>query len=261
MNEESSTPTFDVYISYSDVDKGWVRSTLIPRLTEAGLTVCTKHASFAIGVPRLVNIEWAVVSSRYTLLVLTPAWLNSELETFAGLLARSEDPVGRRRSTIPLLVEPCSPPRAIARLHSADLTDSRNSAQQWDHLIETLHGQRQRSAIGPPLGSVLGLEKLTNVLYRPNPYFVGREEELATLHNVLSSLEFTEVSTGIPAARTSTRIVGLVGLGGVGKTQLAVEYILSVWRRLPWRHLLDQRSRVTCRWFCEDRSPHQREQP
>jgi hypothetical protein len=51
-----------------------------------------------------------------------------------------------------------------------------------------------------------------NVPTHPNPYFTGRDLLLAEIHTRLTALE---------AAR---RRVVLTGLGGVGKTQLAVEY-------------------------------------
>ncbi|MBL7133054.1 MAG: ATP-binding protein [Phycisphaerae bacterium] len=51
-----------------------------------------------------------------------------------------------------------------------------------------------------------------NVPYRRNPNFTGREGELKALHDALAS--------GTPAALTQA----IAGLGGVGKTQLALEY-------------------------------------
>src|SRR2546421_9144683 len=110
---DNSQYTHDVYISFSDADELWVREWLVPRLLKANVTV---YHAFEPGVPKLVNIEQAVATSRHTLLVLTPSWVTDEWESFAGLLARSEDPIGQRRRTIPLSLQNCTPPRAIARL-------------------------------------------------------------------------------------------------------------------------------------------------
>ena len=53
-----------------------------------------------------------------------------------------------------------------------------------------------------------------NVPYRRNPYFTGREDLLTHLHEFLHSGKVTALSQ--PQA--------ISGLGGIGKTQTAVEY-------------------------------------
>jgi len=65
------------------------------------------------------------------------------------------------------------------------------------------------------------LPHIWNVLHSRNPNFTGREDILSELQGALNS--------GEPAAWKQT----LTGLGGVGKTQLAVEYI--------YRHKADYR--------------------
>lgn len=57
-----------------------------------------------------------------------------------------------------------------------------------------------------------GENRIWNIPVRRNPNFVGRNDELDKIHTALESGHF--------AALTQT----LVGLGGIGKTQLAVEY-------------------------------------
>ena len=55
---------------------------------------------------------------------------------------------------------------------------------------------------------------LWNVPYRRNLYFTGREELLHTLHERLRSAKTTAL----------TQSQAISGLGGVGKTQIAIEY-------------------------------------
>jgi hypothetical protein len=59
-----------------------------------------------------------------------------------------------------------------------------------------------------------GSEPIWNVPYRRNPFFTGRQEVLEHLHEALTSSR--------TAALTQTQAIS--GLGGIGKTQTAVEY-------------------------------------
>src|ERR1700742_4158505 len=98
---------FDVFISYSHKDSVWVRDTLVARLEQEGITVCIDDDTFDPGVPALTNMENAVAVSRRTLLILTPAWVKSEWTKFESLLSQYDDPAGRLRQMLPLLLEPC----------------------------------------------------------------------------------------------------------------------------------------------------------
>ena len=114
--------SYDVFISYSHADATWVWEWLRPRLEAAGLRVCLDRRDFDVGVPSLENMERAVDHSRHTLLVLTPAWVDSEWTAFEELLTQTADPAARRRRLLPLLLQPCQPPRRIAMLTYADFT-------------------------------------------------------------------------------------------------------------------------------------------
>jgi hypothetical protein len=140
---------YDVFISYSHDDRDWVRKELLPRLEQAGLKVIIDYRDFVIGMPSLVNIETAVDNSRYTLVVLTPAWLESQWAEFEGLLVSTRDPAGRKRKLIPLMLEPCQqlPPR-IAMLTYADFTVPSQRDTEMERLLKS---------IGPP-ESLLSLQ-------------------------------------------------------------------------------------------------------
>jgi len=129
---------YDVFISYSHEDKAWVWNELLPTLEAAGLKVCIDERDFEVGTPSLVNMERAVEGSRHTLLVLTPAWVNSQWTEFESLLVGTSDPAGRRRRLIPLLLKPCTLPARIAMLTYADLTRSTQRQAQMTRLVQSL---------------------------------------------------------------------------------------------------------------------------
>src|SRR5437763_5998976 len=80
-------------------------------------------------------------------------------------------------------------------------------------VMEETERKEEISALPIP---ALGQPPLWNIPYRRNPFFTGREEILTYLHNVL-----TENKT----AAALTQAQAISGLGGIGKTQIAIEYV------------------------------------
>ena len=134
--------TYDVFISYSHADQDWVWNWLIPRLKAEGLILCTDQESFDIGVPSLVNMENAVLASRHTLLVLTPAYVESQWTLYEQILAQTLDPIGLRQRTLPVLRAPCELPPRIAMLTYVDLREGPNAEGQVRRLINAMRGSR-----------------------------------------------------------------------------------------------------------------------
>jgi tetratricopeptide (TPR) repeat protein len=208
--------TYDAFLSFDPADAAWVERWLLPRLERAGLSIATTF-DFALGRPRLINIEQTVAASRHTLLVLSPAWLGSAWSAFEGLLIQTSDPTGLRQRLIPLLHQPCDLPSRIAMLDAADFTGSAQQAErQFERLLRTL-APSARSEASIPLDTVPPVAPLppgSRMRLPPNPQFVGREEELKTLARLLQA--GSTAAIGPIAAAT--------GLGGIGKTQLASEF-------------------------------------
>jgi len=171
---------YDVFISYSHRDSAWIRDKLIPQLEGGGLRVCIDYRDFEIGVPSLINMERVVDCSRHTLLMLTPAWLESEWTEFESLLAGTVDPAGRRRKLIPLMLNPCRLPTRVAMLTYADFTKLDDHPAQFSRLLRQL---QRTSAVAKP-----STEKLTPFIAGPpitHPcQFFGRERELKRLFNL-----------------------------------------------------------------------------
>lgn len=133
-------PQYDVFISYSHIDRVWVHSTLLPQLEAANLSVCIDDRDFEIGLPSLINMERAVAHSRRTLVVMTPAWVQSEWTEFESLLVATSDPAERKQRLIPVLLRACQPPPRIAMLTYADFTDPNQHEAQLRRLVRVLQG-------------------------------------------------------------------------------------------------------------------------
>ncbi len=149
MTEANDIYRYDTFISYSHHDKEWVQGWLLPRLEKAGLRVCIDFRDFEPGLPSLVNMENAVERSRKTLIVLTPAWMESEWTTFESLLIQTGDPAGRRARMIPLRLKSCNPPKRIAMLTYVDFTQPSEFEFQLQRLVLAIRGEPMLDAPRP----------------------------------------------------------------------------------------------------------------
>ena len=77
---------YDVFVSYAHSDNEWVHRELLPQLEAARLRVCVDSNDFTPGALSIVEMERAIVESRKTLAVLTPAYAQSSWTTFESAL-------------------------------------------------------------------------------------------------------------------------------------------------------------------------------
>lgn len=139
MSDQAKPPfAYDVFISYSSQDKSWVRGELLPKLDAAGLKTFIDFRDFDIGAPSITEMERGVLTSRKTLLVLTPAYLKSQWTEFENLMLQSSDPANRLRKLIPLLKEKCELPLRIGMLTYVDFTDPNELDLAWKKLLRGL---------------------------------------------------------------------------------------------------------------------------
>jgi hypothetical protein len=129
---------YDAFISFSMKDQNWVHNTLLPHLTRANVRTCLPDRDFALGRPRLVNIEDALKRSRRTLLIMTPDWLKDEFSAFETLLIQTSDPIGTRQRMLPIKVRPCELPERLAAIDALDLIDPSDFTTQMQRLIRTI---------------------------------------------------------------------------------------------------------------------------
>jgi hypothetical protein len=136
----SARPRFryDVFISYSHRNRGWVRGWLVPQLKEAGLGVCIDHESFEPGAPSVTEMERAVRQSRKTVLILTPEYLQSEWAEYENILVQTLDPAARQRRLLPVLLMRCELPPGISILTHIDFTHSEEHWQKTERLITAI---------------------------------------------------------------------------------------------------------------------------
>jgi hypothetical protein len=129
---------YDVFISYSSKDKAWVRGELLPRLEASGLRVCIDYRDFRPGAPSITEMERAVLTSRKTVLVLTPDYVASAWTEFETLMLQTLDPAARQRRIVPLLKLRVELPLRIGYLSYVDFSDPQDEALAWTRLLNAL---------------------------------------------------------------------------------------------------------------------------
>jgi tetratricopeptide (TPR) repeat protein len=214
-----STPTsfaYDVFVSYSHRDSRWVFDELLPQLDSAGLRACVDVNDFQFGAPLPQEIERAVEHSRHTLLVFTPAYLESVWTRYEAHLVQTRDPINDALRFIPIRLEACELPLRFDGFVAPNFKQETDHEALWERLITTLGGKDANERSDPsaiPLPR--SLPPGSRMPYPPNPLFVGRHDELRTLAQLLLSGSTAAVG----------QIAAASGLGGIGKTQLAAEFV------------------------------------
>lgn len=201
-----------VFISYSSKDGDWVKNWLIPKLERAGIQVHIDFRDFKIGVPSIVNMEEAVKNCDKTLLLLTPQWLASDWTDFEAVMLQTSDPVGKKGTIVPLMLEKCDLPPRLSIFTYADFKDKaiwqkslNRLFTQWGVSISAIEEIGTGTKQEPP---GVSLSRLPETM---TPELVGREKEMTALDEAWDS--------------PHTRIVTLIAWGGIGKTCLTTHWL------------------------------------
>jgi hypothetical protein len=131
---------YDVFVSYRQraPDKGWVRKVLVPQLEALGLRVCVDYRDFRLGAVLIKEMERAVVTSRYTLAVLSPQYLQSNFTEFENLIAEHLGLEAGARRLLLVMREDCQPRLSLRSRLWLDMTDDEEFAENVARLGQEL---------------------------------------------------------------------------------------------------------------------------
>jgi tetratricopeptide (TPR) repeat protein len=236
----SSTEAPDFFVSYAAADAQWAEW-IAWQLEDNGYTTVIQAWDFGVGNNFVLEMDRATRQSSRILLVLSPASLESQFALAEWATAFRRDPDGRLRQLLPVRVRECAPDGLLGAIVYLDLVGL-NEDEARSQLLGGLNPGRRKIATGPAFpgrlkpssapafpGSVLGraaaeqspvlratAAPVSNIA--PRGSFTGRRALLASLASQLPS--------------DGTRAVAaLHGLGGVGKTRLALEYAYACQER------------------------------
>ncbi len=205
-------PGHDVVISYATVDRVWA-DWISAELSHAGLTVRLQALDAAVGPDVLADLERGLASAGRALILLSQGYAAAPYAADLWRAAVSRELAGKPKSTVPLRIDSVRLATPFIERTPVDLTGT-----SPDRAREAL---RHALELGAP--TLDGPQKLGEPRFPGTPppvwnvpprgtAFVGRGKALEELRNRLSGT----AATLMPQA--------VYGLGGVGKTQLAIEY-------------------------------------
>jgi tetratricopeptide (TPR) repeat protein len=218
----------DFFISYAGTDKQWAEW-IAMQLETAGYTLFIQAWDFRPGSSFVAEMDAATKRAERTLLVLSSAFLASDYTFSEWAAAFRRDPRGKHGRVLPVRIEQCQAEGLLGSIVYIDLVDL-DEQQACEQLLAGVRRERVKpsavlfpgslpsahSVPYPPHATTpVGQALMWNVPFPRNPFFTGREEILAQLSACFQA-------TGQPTAISQPQAV--TGLGGVGKTQIAIEY-------------------------------------
>jgi tetratricopeptide (TPR) repeat protein len=208
----------DFFISYNKADRSWAEW-IAWNLDEAGYTTVLQAWDFFPGSNFAVEMQRATSDAQRTIAVLSPDYLTSSFTQPEWAAAFARDPTGEKALLLPVRVRDCDLKGLLPQVIYLDILGLEETAAR-NRLLKGVskgRGKLPNKPRFPGDASRLNAEKprfprIWNVPNR-NRNFTGRDQLLRDLQKKL---------TLRPAALTQTQ--AMTGLGGVGKTQIAIEY-------------------------------------
>lgn len=223
MTSTGDTGEWDFFVSYTQADRAWAEWIAWILEEEEGYRVLVQAWDFVPGSNWTLNMHTGVTQSTRTIAVLSSAYLDSVFGTAEWLEAWRQDPTGDGRKLICVRVEKCERPGLLASVVSVDVfgrAESRAEEILRQAVTDAIVGRRKPSTRPGFPGATRAITRqakfpgamptVWNVAAR-NVNFTGRDEELSAIEQKLSS-------------GATLTVHSLHGMGGVGKTQLAIEY-------------------------------------
>jgi len=212
----------DFFISYNKADRTWAEW-IAWELEEAGYSVVIQAWDFRPGSNFVLEMNEGLKEAERVVAVLSPDYLASRFTAPEWAVAFAKDSTGEDRKLVPVRVREADLSGLLGQIVYIDFVGVHDEAATRELLLDGVREGRGKpkkkpAFPGAPQRAVTeqprfpgGLPSIWNVAHSQNRNFTGRVELLATLRSQLQAGHYSALTA-------------LHGLGGIGKTQTAVEY-------------------------------------
>ncbi len=219
--------TKDFFISYNKADRPWAEW-MAWQLEAEGYTTVLQAWDFLPGSHFVLKMQEAASAAARTIAVLSSNYLDALYTQSEWAAAFVQDPTGQKGILLPVRVRDCTLTGILASIVYIDLLSLAEGAAR-EALLAGIRRTRARPSQAPGFPGNARPAKpakpqtpdfpeswpsVWNVPYRRNPFFTGREALLSLLYDSLTR----------SGATALTQAQAISGLGGIGKTQTALEY-------------------------------------
>ncbi|MBU0519397.1 TIR domain-containing protein [bacterium] len=210
----------DFFISHSGRDVMWAEW-IAWQLQDGGYTVVLDKWHFEVGSNIPLEMQDAMQTCKRKIVVLSENYLGGTYTHPEWAAVFWADPQGKARKMVPIRIDDCKPDGLLAPLLQIDIRGLDAEHARAKILEELKRGVPDSEPIFPtgmqtaePIGTKRypgKLPEIWNISSLRNPNFTGRSELLDQLREYL-------------VKDRTTALTALSGLGGIGKTQVALEY-------------------------------------
>jgi tetratricopeptide (TPR) repeat protein len=211
----------DFFVSYTGTDQIWAEW-IADTLERAGQTTLLQAWDFRPGSDFVDQMHQAIEQTDRAIAVLSERYLRSVFAAAEWHAIFAKDPTGQQGLLVPVRIEACELPGLLRSRVYIDLVGLKEQAAAARLLAGLGYGRSRLagkrpfpgSPVKPASASFPGRQPRVFGVPPRNPHFTGRSGQLAALRRHLA-----EARTGAVVQASTVQ-----GLGGVGKTQLALEY-------------------------------------
>jgi len=238
LTNDATNQKVDFFVSRTGADAAWAQW-IAWQLEAKGYRVVIQDWDFGPGVNFVHKMQQAATDAERTIAVLSPRYFQSAFTEAEWTTAFHRDPAGEKGLLLPIRIENFSLPGMLASWNYLDLfdLDQDTACRQLIAWIGRAGKVRVKPGQEPAFPRAVERAepnfpgRLPPIFRLParNRNFTGREALLDRLRNQLAA--------GRAAALTAATGVAAHGLGGAGKSQLAIEYAwrwASEYQRIIW---------------------------